>query len=165
MELQYCYECDEDCACAGVYYCDCDCYIFEWSYFIIAHPATKWKDIIQISLAADGGGLSAVAALDSNGNVLIHEERGEQTLQKLVKDWNLFDVDNDTTIIGDLNGDAKISISDLIILAKSLSRKIELTENQKLISDLNDDGKLNGDDLLIFIKYLVGEISSFPLQR
>lgn len=136
----------------------------EWgnTEFQINHPATRWTDIIKISITSNGWGLYAVAGLDSNGKVFVNEHHENQRLQEAVKDWNLYDVNNNTITLGKLSDNDKIGTVDLIILAKSLAGRIELTNNQKLSADLNDDGEVTSDDLLVFIKYLVGAISTLP---
>ena len=69
----------------------------------------------------------------------------------------------DDVKFGDITGNGNIGVSDLMILAKYISGKIDFNDEQKLAADLNGDGKINSEDILILIKYLVGEITEFPL--
>ena len=58
---------------------------------------------------------------------------------------------------GDVNGDGKISSSDLLKLEKYIinSTKNNLTSLQKEAADINNDGKITTSDLLKLEKYIV----------
>ena len=60
-------------------------------------------------------------------------------------------------ITGDVNGDGKISSSDLLKLEKYIinSSKNNLTSLQKEAADINNDGKITTSDLLKLEKYIV----------
>lgn len=64
---------------------------------------------------------------------------------------------------GDINNDAQIGISDLILLAKYMSNKANVSTVNVSASDCFWDGKINGEDLLILIKYIAGEVKELPV--
>ena len=59
-------------------------------------------------------------------------------------------------LIGDINNDSEIDITDLVILRKSLALLVELHENELLLADINHDGNVDITDLVILRKYLAG---------
>ena len=50
-------------------------------------------------------------------------------------------------IKGDVNEDGKVEISDLRLILRSVCKKVELTEQQKLAADVTEDGKVEIGDL------------------
>lgn len=64
-------------------------------------------------------------------------------------------------VFGDVSGDEKISVTDLVKVAKYLVQ----AKNASLdttAADVNADGKLNVYDLMLYRKYLCGGITKFP---
>jgi len=59
-------------------------------------------------------------------------------------------------IVGDLNGDGKASVADVLEIQKYAAKKNNLTEDQLLAADLNGDSIANIKDVLEIQKYLAG---------
>ena len=57
---------------------------------------------------------------------------------------------------GDVNGDGKVSMMDLLVLRKYLAGITELTETQMKAADVNNDGKVSMMDVLWLRQYLAG---------
>ena len=55
-------------------------------------------------------------------------------------------------IKGDVNEDRKVEISDLRLILRSVCKKVELTEQQKLAADVTEDGKVEIGDLRESVK-------------
>ena len=51
-------------------------------------------------------------------------------------------------IPGDVNGNGKVTVTDLLLIKKSLVKLIDLTEEQKMRGDINSDEKITVTDLL-----------------
>lgn len=61
-----------------------------------------------------------------------------------------------TALVGDANGDGKISIADATIIQKHLAKIGEIAENNMSFADLNGDGKITVADATIIQKKLAG---------
>jgi len=53
-----------------------------------------------------------------------------------------------TVIPGDVNGDEKVTVTDVVGLRAIIMSGQELTEEQLLVADLNEDGKLTVTDIV-----------------
>lgn len=60
-------------------------------------------------------------------------------------------------VYGDINGDANISVVDLLFIKKYILGEINLAEPNKKAADINKDGKVDVVDLLLIKKYLLQE--------
>ena len=67
--------------------------------------------------------------------------------------------------LGDLNGDGKINILDLIVLQRYLAELIEFDAGQLAAADLNGDGKVNSLDMILLERYLAELIEEFPAKK
>lgn len=61
-----------------------------------------------------------------------------------------------TALVGDANGDGKVSIADATIIQKHLAKIGEISENNISLADLNGDGKISVADATIIQKKLAG---------
>ena len=61
-------------------------------------------------------------------------------------------------IKGDVNEDGKVEISDLRLILRSVCKKVELTEQQKLAADVTEDGKVEIGDLRKVLRYICHKI-------
>ena len=68
---------------------------------------------------------------------------------------------NDSTILGDVNCDGKIDVTDLSVLSLSLVDKKELTGNAKKNADVDKDGKIALTDLATIRQYISKKITKF----
>ena len=60
-------------------------------------------------------------------------------------------------VYGDINGDANISVVDLLFIKKYILGEINLAAPNKKAADINKDGKVDVVDLLLIKKYLLQE--------
>lgn len=68
-----------------------------------------------------------------------------------------------TYLCGDVNCDGDINTADIILLAKKLTGRIELTSAQTLNAKTTSSEAVNADCLLALIKYMTGEVISLPV--
>lgn len=59
---------------------------------------------------------------------------------------------------GDVNGDGKVSIDDVLMLQKFLAKMMDLNPLQRAAGDVNGDGKITVDDVIMIQRYLAKEI-------
>lgn len=57
-------------------------------------------------------------------------------------------------MIGDVNGDGKVTIDDATLVQKAIAELIELDDTQKKAADTNSDGKITIDDATMIQKYI-----------
>lgn len=62
--------------------------------------------------------------------------------------------------LGDLNGDGKVTMADVIRLARGVSNYATLTEQEQALADVTGDGKITMSDVLRLARYAAGYISS-----
>lgn len=59
---------------------------------------------------------------------------------------------------GDVNGDGRVSIDDVLMLQKFLAKMMDLNPLQRAAGDVNHDGKITVDDVIMIQRYLAKEI-------
>lgn len=65
------------------------------------------------------------------------------------------------TVIGDVNGDGEIDITDATMIQKALAELIQLTDEQKIAADTTGDGNITIDDVTMVQKYVAEMIDHF----
>jgi len=75
----------------------------------------------------------------------------------------LMNFDTAAILLGDVNGDRTVTVSDLVTLANFLAGNSS-TLNPGA-ADLNEDGKVTITDLVILANYLAGNISILPVSQ
>ena len=65
---------------------------------------------------------------------------------------------------GDLNGDGKTDIMDVIRLNKALLGVEKLTDAQNTAADLDNDGKMTSNDALALLKKILGTVKQDPVE-
>ena len=63
------------------------------------------------------------------------------------------------SIKGDVSGDGKITIYDLLLTQKHILNKQSLNGAYNYAADVNNDGKITIYDLLLIQKYILGKVS------
>ncbi len=58
-------------------------------------------------------------------------------------------------IYGDINGDGKISSSDLTLLARQVLKQAEIVPERRTAADVNHDGKLSSSDLTLIARHVL----------
>ena len=66
----------------------------------------------------------------------------------------------DTSSLGDVDGDGKISALDALLLLQHINDLVNLTEAQFERADLNADGRLTASEALRILQYVSGAIGS-----
>ncbi len=66
---------------------------------------------------------------------------------------------------GDLNGDQKVTATDLSVINRAANGTITLTSDEKKRADLNGDGYVNKEDVELVQQFLVGLIREFPVEK
>lgn len=64
---------------------------------------------------------------------------------------------------GDVTGDGRIDILDVISINKAILGKENLTDSQNKVADVNKNDKVDSSDSLMILKYIVGLINSFDV--
>lgn len=72
-----------------------------------------------------------------------------------------FDEVNPDVMVGDANGDGRISIADVTVIQKYLAKIGEMSDNNKKYADLNGDGRITVADATIIQKKIAGLISLY----
>ena len=93
---------------------------------------------------AEGSTLSKDATVGTN--MIIKAEKDGNTITKVL------------VVLGDINGDGKISTADIAKLNKAYVGKIQLNDVQKKAADVNGDGKISTADIAKLNKAYVGKI-------
>ncbi len=60
----------------------------------------------------------------------------------------------DTTLLGDVNGDGKVTVEDSELILKYYSGSITPNENEKARADVNKDGKVDSDDSILVLQII-----------
>lgn len=60
---------------------------------------------------------------------------------------------------GDVDENGKVEIADLRLILRSVCKKVELTEQQKLAADVTEDGKVEVADLRKVLRYVCHKIT------
>ncbi|MDD5923393.1 MAG: leucine-rich repeat protein [Clostridia bacterium] len=81
-------------------------------------------------------------------------------------DTNNTDTDNTDTdkpqgTTGDINGDGKVTMEDVVILQKHIAKLVSFTDEQKLLADVDHDGKITMVDVTTMQKYIAKLITNF----
>lgn len=93
-------------------------------------------------------GLDHQVPLGKNG-ITVSEYYGSEVVVPPVQD-----------IVGDINGDKKVNIADLVVAKRYVLGNYKNSNAKK--GDVNKDGKVDVFDINLYIKYLLGKIDSFP---
>ncbi len=64
-------------------------------------------------------------------------------------------------MIGDLNGDGKIDVLDVVLLMQIILQLTELDEEALARADVNKDGKINVVDVTLILQFSIGMIDTF----
>lgn len=62
---------------------------------------------------------------------------------------------------GDVNGDEKISLGDILMIRDHMLGRTELTDAQLQAADVNGDNRVSLGDIVMIRDYMLGRISSF----
>ena len=116
-------------------------YVLAGEYITKVKPETRVEDFIEKVKAVVAG--STYEVYDKKGNEI---EEG-----KIVTTASTVKVDGKTytiIVVGDLNGDGKLTGTDLVQMRFSRVGKYELKGAYEKAADINNDGKITGTDLV-----------------
>lgn len=132
-------------------------------------PETK---VSNAGYSLDTGYITKVALGEDMSSLRQRLSNASATAATLNSSWNsktsgaiatgdIVEIDSKKTfqvvIYGDINGDANISVVDLLFIKKYILGEINLAEPNKKAADINKDGKVDVVDLLLIKKYLLQE--------
>jgi hypothetical protein len=63
---------------------------------------------------------------------------------------------------GDMNGDGKLNITDVVTALRGVAGLVTLTPTQQSLADVNGDGKFNITDVVLMLRKVAGLITKFP---
>lgn len=86
-----------------------------------------------------------------NGNNTIADGANVGTGYKLTLNNQTYTI----VVLGDVNGDGKISSADYVRIKNMILKKVELTAEQKLAADANSDSKISSADYVRVKNYIL----------
>lgn len=95
------------------------------------------------SVMDKNGEVKATGTIVTGDRILIRGTSDEKTLVFAVR--------------GDINGDGKVNIVDLLLVQKDILGRGSLTGSSRLAGDVNYDGKLSIVDILLIQKHILGK--------
>ena len=112
-----------------------------------------------------GGNKSINTVINENGELTIGEDETAKTIivratsVENPEKYGEFAIDIEHSnelelIIGDVNGDEKVDITDATLIQKAIAELIELSDVQKKAADTNTDGKVDITDATMIQKYI-----------
>lgn len=69
---------------------------------------------------------------------------------------------SDEQLSGDVNGDSKVNMTDIIILQQVISKIVTPNDTMTVCGDVDENGAINMSDVVITQRYLAKQISSLP---
>ncbi len=94
---------------------------------------------------------------NNSGKVSVYATQG--TEYSATVDYNItvkVKESNETTLIGDVDGNGKVGTSDYVLIRKYLLKISNLTNEELKRADVNSDGKVNPSDYIVIRKILLG---------
>mgnify|MGYP002645925296 CR=1 FL=1 len=93
--------------------------------------------------------------------ILYANAGGQRTIQEKYSFRISSQVDEPEVMLGDINGDGVINISDLTLCMNHILGKIKLTDENFYAADVKEDGVVNVSDLTLIMNYILGKINEF----
>lgn len=120
--------------------------------------------VYKIKLSVPGGvkenvdytltvGANPAVGYDDNGTVSTKYRHTVTVVNPQVK--------YSTLQLGDVNGDGKISLADIVQIRDYMLKRSELSDAQQKLADVNGDGKISLADIVLIRDYMLKRISSF----
>ena len=120
--------------------------------------------VYEIKLSVPGGvkenvdytltvGANPAVGYDDNGTVSTKYRHTVTVVNHQVK--------YSTLQLGDVNGDGKISLADIVQIRDYMLKRSELSDAQQKLADVNGDGKISLADIVLIRDYMLKRISSF----
>lgn len=97
-----------------------------------------------------------INSVSTNGKVSVIRDNDTSitaTGQKLKIDFDDYSVEYIIIVKGDVNGDGKVTLSDITTALKGYRKKIDFTDYMFTAIDFNDDGEFKLSDIVSHLKY------------
>lgn len=97
-----------------------------------------------------------INSVSTNGKVSVIRDNDisiTATGQKLKIDFDDYSVEYIIIVKGDVNGDGKVTLSDITTALKGYRKKIDFTDYMFIAIDFNDDGEFKLSDIVSHLKY------------
>lgn len=91
--------------------------------------------------------------------ILYANADGQRTIQEKYSFRISSQVDESEVMLGDVNGDGRITTADLVKSANYVVGNTKLAENELLAADINKDNRVTTSDLVQLANYIVGNIT------
>lgn len=66
------------------------------------------------------------------------------------------DIESDTSLLGDANGDGSVTTMDVLRIARYVVGLADISEDRKYLADVNGDGSINIADAILLARNIVG---------
>ena len=145
--------------------------------FLVAHDAgngTVQLVYVNAALAPKAGEtlftvnfkVKESAELGAQGSFSIQSEGAYSTAAQLVAGTDLaktltVTVQESAGLLGDVNGDGKVSVTDAMLTLRASMQKTVFTDEQNVKADVNKDGKVSVTDAMLILRFAMGRITSF----
>ena len=63
---------------------------------------------------------------------------------------------SDTSVLGDVNGDGRITAADVVLIARYVINDVSFTVDQQNLADVTNDGRITAADVIRLSRYIVG---------
>ena len=114
-----------------------------------------------VELLTNKGQIYKFSSQEADGSLMTFETQSSIYSGTYDPDYENKDEPEPQYLIGDLNDDGFINVSDAVIVQKWTSGRITLDERQTYVGDVNDDGTVDILDAAEIQKYAAEEISEF----
>ena len=81
---------------------------------------------------------------------------GEEAEAELGSKSVSLDIESDTSLLGDANGDGSVTTMDVLRIARYVVSLAEIDESRKYLADVNGDGKITIADAILLARNIVG---------
>ena len=120
---------------------------------------TQYTVKIPVTAEFEMGDIDTVTAKVNGKDAKFIAERKTGKIYAYYVEYT-FDATKDY-LLGDVNGDGKISVLDATLIQKYISGLVTFSDTQKAAADVNGDGSVSVLDATLIQKYIAGLISNF----
>ena len=120
---------------------------------------TQYTVKIPVTAEFEMGDIDTVTAKVNGKDAKFIAERKTGKIYAYYVEYT-FDATKDY-LLGDVNGDGKISVLDATLIQKYLAGLVTFSDTQKAAADVNGDGSVSVIDATLIQKYIAGLISNF----
>lgn len=113
-----------------------------------------------------GTSYQSLAVIPYGTNVKITETKTAggytwgKTIYRSQTGWCVLDYASELGVMGDLNQNGKVEISDVVVFQNYIAKKATLSATQRLLADVTGDGKCVTTDTVMIQKYIGGYLAN-----